>query len=391
MINVFSQAKERAFEALFNLLPINFSWIDTQGYILECNERVLSHQEMNKFNEIIGKHTSEVCSEGTWENTKKVIETGESIIFEETHVKKDGSTIYFLSIKSPVKSQDGTVIGVVNIAIDITDRKMMEFELEESKKAAQLADNAKTEFLNNMRHDLRTPFSGIIGSAEILESKEKDNSKKQILRDIIDSADSVLNHLNGILDCVKIEKGPLPVIQKAFDMHGMLEDIYKMMLPSAKQKNIEFGFSIDKTIPSYLIGDITRTQKILMNIIANAIKFTEKGHVHISVGWKEKSNHGCITQFIVEDTGIGIPDDKKEAIFEKFYRLSPSYDGRYVGTGLGLHMVKEFLEEIDGQYDIKSEEGKGTIFKIFVPYKIPLMENVINSYGNRSIGKKLAS
>jgi len=231
-----------------------------------------------------------------------------------------------------------------------------------------------------MRHDLRTPFCGIIGTAELLESAEKDTIKKQSLRDIIDSSESMLSHLNEILDYVKAESGELAIIQKSFDIHEMLESVYKMMIPCAKQKKLDFRFLVDKNIPHHIIGDITRTQRVLMNIITNAIKFTDKGHIHVSVDFIEKMDQKCIVQFTVEDTGIGIPDDKKEAIFEKFYRLTSSYTGKYVGSGLGLNIVKQFLEEMDGQYDIKSELNKGTTFKIFVPYKIPLMENVIDSY-----------
>lgn len=391
MMSVFSQAKEIAVDALFNLLPINFSWVDTEGYILGCNQRLLNCLEFSHMEDILGKHMKDFVSPDVWENTKKVIEAKRDLIFEEIHENNNGDKKYYLSIKSPVKSKEGKILGIVAMSIDITDRKLMEFELEESKKAVQLADKAKTEFLNNMRHDLRTPFCGIIGSAEILEGKEKDATKKQLIRDIIESSESVLNHLNNILDYVKTESGELPSIKKEFDIHAMLEEVYQMMLPSAKNKNLDFRFLVDKNIPGHLIGDISRTQRILMNIITNSIKFTEKGHIYVSTDLVEKSNKTCVVQFIIEDTGIGIPEDQQEAIFEKFYRLSPSYDGKYPGNGLGLNIFKQFLEEIEGQYKLESEVGKGTIFKIFVPYKIPLIENVIHSYPSRSIGKKLAS
>src|ERR1700733_2249984 len=195
MMSVFSQAKEIAFDALFNLLPINFSWVDTRGYILGCNQRLLDCVEISHMNDILGKHMKDFVSDIVWENTKKVIETGKDLIFEELHEERNGAKKYYLSIKSPVKSSESEILGIAIISIDITDRKMMEFELEESKKAVELADKAKTEFLSNMRHDLRTPFSGIIGTAEILESKEKDINKKQQLRDIIESSESLLNHL----------------------------------------------------------------------------------------------------------------------------------------------------------------------------------------------------
>jgi two-component system, OmpR family, aerobic respiration control sensor histidine kinase ArcB len=391
MISVFSQAKEIAFDALFNLLPINFSWVDTRGYILGCNQRLLDCLKIEEMGDILGRHMKDFVPDVIWENTKSVIEKGEDIIFEEMYKDKNDNNGYFLSIKSPVKSKEGKVLGIVIISIDITDRKLMEIELEQSKVAVQLADKAKTEFLRNMRHDLRTPFCGIIGNAELLESKEKDAGKKQQLRDIIESSESLLNHLNEILDYVKTESGEMPVTEKEFDIHSVLEDVYQMMLPSAKHKKLDFKFLVDKNIPRFLIGDIMRTQRILMNIITNSIKFTEKGYIHVSVGWSEKSDQKCVVQFIIEDTGIGIPPDKKEAIFEKFFRLTPSYNGTYTGSGLGLNIVKQFLDEVEGQYDIQSELGKGTTFKISIPYKVPLLDNILHGYINRTICKELAS
>ncbi len=391
MMSIFSQAREIAVDALFNLLPINFSWVDTRGYILGCNQNLLDCLKIQDVNDILGKHTTDFVSEDIWENTKNVIETGNNSIAEEMHEYNKNDKKYYLSIKSPVKSKEGELLGIVIISIDITDKKLTELELEESKKSVLLADKAKTEFLNNMRHDLRTPFSGIIGAAEILEIKEKDPKKKQLIKDIIESSEAVLNHLNGILDYVKTEDGELPLAQKSFDIHAMLDEVYHMMLPSAKNKGLDFRFLADKNIPHFLMGDISRTQRILMNVITNAIKFTEKGHIYIYADLIEKSNKKCILQFIIEDTGIGIPEDKYDAIFEKFYKLTPSYTGTYTGSGLGLNIVKQFLEEMEGQYAIQSEVGKGTTFKIFLPYKIPLMENIINSYSNQTIDKKLAS
>ena len=167
MISVFSQAKEIASDALFNLLPINFNWVDTKGYILGCNKRVMDTLNVSDVNDIIGKHIKDVASDIAWLNTKKVIDTGEYNIFEEVHINSKGESIYFLSIKSPIKSKDGYVFGVVNIALDITDRKMMEIEIKKAKEIAEISNKTKTEFLNNIRHDLRTRFCGIIGAIDL--------------------------------------------------------------------------------------------------------------------------------------------------------------------------------------------------------------------------------
>lgn len=383
MISVFSQAKEIAFDSLFHILPINFCWLDTEGYMLGCNERMLHCLGMTDINNLIGKHTVDIACDGAWENTKKVMESKNTMVFEETHINKDGSKTYFLSIKSPIKSQDGKLFGIVNIAVDITDRKLMEMELAKSREEAQLADKVKSEFLYNMRHDLRTPFTGIIGLSELLERTETDIIKKSYLKDIVESSQSLLNHLNGILEYVTIESGEYPIMDQEFDIQHILEDVYNMMMPSAKNKKLDFTLVMEGSLPRFLRGDASRIQRIMMNLVSNAIKFTEKGHVKVWVNWclseKQKYNYDPkseqdgILELYVEDTGIGIPDDKKEVIFERFNRLISSYKGIYAGNGLGLRLVKQFLDEIGGQYNITTAVGVGTLFKIYIPYKLPLL------------------
>lgn len=378
MMSIFSNAKTVAFDSLFNFLPINFSWMDTKGYISGCNQRLLNFIGLEDINDILGKNVKDFVSEDVWENTKKVIENGHNIVFEEIHPDKDGNDTYFLSIKSPMKSKEGIVIGVVNISIDITDRKLMEIELEKAREASEVANKAKTAFLSNMRHDLRTPFSGIIGIAELLQLKEDDEEKKIYLKEIIESSNALLNHLNEILECVKIENGVYPVMENEFDIYNVLEEVAQIMKPCADCKNLDFIFTMQKGLPRYLIGDHSRMQRILMNIISNAIKFTQQGYVKIDVNYSYTSKNDVLIEFYVEDRGIGIPDDKKEIIFEKFHRLSSSYNGVYNGNGLGLHLVKQFLSDIGGEYNVLSAVGKGTTFKIVIPYKIPLLTNALN-------------
>src|SRR5271166_336212 len=362
-----------AFYALFNLFNINFCWCNEEGVIEGGNQELVDCLQMNNIDEIIGKKHSNFSSKSAWENTQEVLNSGNSITAEEIHTKENGESIYFLSMKSPIKAKDGKIIGAVILAVDITDRKLLEFELEKSLEAAQLSDKTKTQFLRNMRHDLRTPLSGILSIAQFLESNEQDETKKQYLGDINKSSESLLNHLNEILEYVKIESGELPVIDKKFDIYKLLDDTYRMIRTIAVSKKLDFTVSVDISTPKNLIGDYVRTERILINLISNAIKFTEKGHVKVSVNWHQKSEERGIVQFIIDDSGIGIPLDKQDIVFERFNKLNASYSGIYSGNGLGLKMVKQFLEEIEGQHELESEPGKGTIFKVFIPYTIPLV------------------
>jgi PAS domain S-box-containing protein len=366
-------AKEIAFDSLFQTLNINFVWVDDKGVVVGCNQSLVNCLGMSDSVNYVGRNIKDFSSESVWKNTQEVLKSGNSITAEEIHTKENGENVYFLSMKSPIKTKDGKIIGAVILAVDITDRKLLEFELEKSLEAAQLSDKTKTQFLCNMRHDLRTPLSGILTISEFLESTEEDATKKQYLGDINKSSNSILNHLNEILDYVKIESGELPIIDKKFDISQMLDDVYRMMRTTANTKDIDFNVSIDVSTPRYLIGDGVRTERILINLISNALKFTSKGHVHISLKWIPKSDTKGIAQFTIDDSGIGIPKDKQDFIFERFNKLNASYSGIYTGAGLGLKLVKQFLEEIGGQHELESEPGKGTIFKVFIPYTIPLV------------------
>ncbi len=367
------KAKDIALDAIFNLFPVNFCWMDEKGYVLGCNQTLIDCFNINSFKDIIGKHTTEIASDTAWSNTQKVLASGESFVGEEIHLDKNFNTIYFLSMKHPMKDCGGDVIGVVNIAFDITERKTMEMNLRELKEAAELADKVKTEFLVNMRHDLKTPLSGIVTISEFLQNTESESTKKNYLQDIKQCAESMLSHLNEIIDHVKAESGEFSIVEREFDIHTILKDIYQMMLPMATSKQLDFTFSLDH-IPPIFIGDVARTERILLNIISNAIKFTEGGHVRIFINWCQVSNDKGILEFIIDDSGIGIPEDKKDIIFEKFQRLNPSYEGVYTGNGLGLHIVKRFIQDLNGEYELISFLGKGTIFKVRLPYKVPTIK-----------------
>ncbi len=232
------KAEDIAFEALFDLLPINFCWLDINGYILGCNQKLMDFTKTKSFNDIAGKHATSLSSESAWENSKKVIATGTSQIFEEIHLNDAWNPTYFLSIKSPIIC-DEKIVGIVILGIDITDRKLMEVELEKAKLEAETANNTKTNFLINMRHDLRTPLTGILSISEFLQNSEGESFKKNYLNDIKDCAESMLNHLNQILHHIKAESGEFIILEEEFNIHNVLQDVHKMMSPVANFKKLD--------------------------------------------------------------------------------------------------------------------------------------------------------
>lgn len=262
------------------------------------------------------------------------------------------------------------------IPVSIPDQGKIENNLSHMLETAGIANALKAEFIQNMEHDIRTPFHGIWMLASLLESKETDPSKKESLSDISKSAKELLDYCNGILEFIKAEEKSVPVLAKKFDLWRLIDKIVTMEIPAAKIKNLILLMNFSEEIPRVVIGDEHRLQRILINLVGNAIKFTHTGFVKISVKLAKKENKEIVLQIYIEDTGIGIPEDKMIYIYEKFTRINPASQGVYKGTGLGLRLVKQLIEEVDGEIDVKSEVGKGTTFVCTIPFKLPLVEGV---------------
>jgi len=181
----------------------------------------------------------------------------------------------------------------------------------------------------------------------------------------------VLEQLNEITDFISIEDGDFSVLEKQFDLHKVIEDIENLLLPVAQAKNLKLIIKTD--VPQYVIGDLLRTQRVLMNLLTNAIKFTEMGYVALkaSIGKQEKNT--VIIKFKAEDTGIGIRKEEQDIIFEKFSRLTPSYKGTYTGKGLGLRVVRQFLDELGGEIHLTSKANKGSTLYCINSFKLPLL------------------
>jgi two-component system, OmpR family, aerobic respiration control sensor histidine kinase ArcB len=367
-------------ENIIAVMPGNVYWMNKQGVYLGCNDNEAKSVGLTARQEIVGKRNIDISGfvipEFLDEVNKKVMESGDLIVAEEPAVLQNGTKATFLSSKVPLHNQGGEVMGMVGISIDITDRKNSEEALKAAKKMAEAANEAKTQFLCNMQHDLRTPFSGILGLSEFMESKETDLEKKENLSMISQSAQALLEQLNEIFEFVKVESGQLPILDKEFDIRCVLNEVFSMLLPSAKSKQLEFTLTIADALPQFVVGDRVRTQRVLMNLIANAIKFTQEGYIKFEAKVASQENMQLVVSFVIQDTGIGIPENKQNIIFERFNRLTSAYSSMYAGKGLGLRIVKQFLDDINGQSHLESEVGKGSIFKILIPYRLPLLKEL---------------
>lgn len=306
---------------------------------------------------------------------KRVEELGAAARYIENYriIRPDGETRWISDRGFPIYDDEtGECCGITGIAIDVTREKIAEHILRKAKEEAELADQLKTEFIRNMEHDIRTPLSGIQGLAAILRAQESSTSKRDLLDDIMHCARDLLDYCNGILDFSRIEAGTLPLLEKNFDVRHLLADILSIEKPAAHAKNLTLTANCTAQMPVMLNGDIWRLRHILINLVSNAIKFTFSGHVSIHVYPVSRAdNNSLLTAFSVDDSGIGIEPEKQEIIYEKFARLSPASHGRHKGPGLGLRIVRQFVNEMGGRIELKSTPGKGSTFTCILPFQMP--------------------
>ena len=243
-----------------------------------------------------------------------------------------------------------------------------ERKLRRSQREAEEASRAKTNFLANMSHEIRTPMNVIIGMSRLIKETDLDARQKKYFERIESSATILMGLLNGILDFSKIEAGQLILEKQPFLLETLLDGIHSTMSGLAREKNLAFSIHTDPRVPEAVIGDSIRLGQILINLLGNAIKFTEQGEVKLCVGIDEtqRSDNRCRLRFTVEDTGIGIPESKQKSLFESFQQADTSISRKYGGTGLGLAISKQLVQLMDGTITVESREGKGARFTFTV-------------------------
>ncbi len=294
-------------------------------------------------------------------NDQRVLAAGAPLQFEEVAPQDDGAHTY-VSTKFLLYDASGVPYAICGISTDITSRKRAEVELRRAKEAAEDANRAKSVFLANMSHEIRTPMNGIIGMSELVLDTPLDPRQREYISLVKESADSLLSVINDVLDFSKVEAGKLELEETDFSLRGSVGDAVRSLEFRARDKELDLTWQIAPDVPDHLIGDSGRLRQVLLNLLGNAIKFTERGGVRVEVAADPPDGEQAMLHFTIIDTGIGIAAEKREVIFEAFEQADSSTTRRFGGSGLGLAISKKLVELMRGRIGVESELGHGSRF-----------------------------
>ncbi|MCG6535012.1 MAG: ATP-binding protein, partial [Syntrophales bacterium LBB04] len=365
------QLTQHLYQTLVEGSPGVIGLFDRAGNFLTINRNGLNALGLNDAS-IAGRPFSDIwpiASRPAIVAAMERVSNGARSATEAHYLSPDGKQSTWDLSLNPIIDQQGKVDRFVGIATDITDRK--------ERELAEAANQAKSEFLASMSHEIRTPMNAIIGMADLLWESPLNPEQRQYVQIFRTAGENLLNLINSILDFSKVETGQLFLEKIQFDLREMVDRTCEVMAVRAHRKNIEMICHIMPDVPSSLLGDPGRFQQILLNLIGNAVKFTHQGEIVVTARCLSQANTTAgegqtksLLQFTVADTGIGIPQEKQNIVFERFTQVDSSTTRKYGGTGLGLAITKQLVELMGGRIELISEPGKGSIFTVEIPFEV---------------------
>jgi len=364
------------------------SLINKEFKYLVVNDSYVQAHHLKK-HEIEGKTAETLWGKKLFEEKLRAKFTeafsGKQVRYQDWFTYKFLGTKFMDVTYQPVFGQRGEVEAITVNTLDITDLKHTQIELEEAKDQAESANKAKSEFLANMSHEIRTPLNSVIGFTELLENNIEDPNHKKYLKSIKAGGRSLLTIINDILDLSKIEAGRMELSYEAIHFPSLTEEISRIFSIQFDHKKLEFETELSATLPEHVLLDEIRVRQILFNLVGNAIKFTEKGGVKLSIHEYDRNEDRCSIKIIVRDSGIGIPNDQQEKVFGAFKQQAGQNTRRYGGTGLGLTISKKLVEAMNGIIYRESQE------KVFTQFTIDFKNVEIASKVSKELAQKKSS
>ncbi|WP_234733563.1 PAS domain-containing hybrid sensor histidine kinase/response regulator [Tellurirhabdus bombi] len=365
------QQSEEKYRSIMNNMELGLLEVDNNHTIIRAYERFCKMVGYTE-EELIGKKATDLIVVPEYmallEEKQMNRMSGEADSYEMPIRCKDGAELWVIISGTPIRDSAGNVIGSLGIHYDISARRKLELELANAKRIAEEAQLAEKQFLANMSHEIRTPLNAIIGMSHLLYDTQPTKQQLEYFEIIQSSANFLHSLISDLLDMAKIEAGRLEIIARPFDLVGFLRKIQKMYQIRLRERPISLHVMIDTQITGEVLGDELMLNQILLNLLGNAEKFTEKGSVRLSVLVLEETDKELILEFQVTDTGIGIADDKVDVIFQKFKQIETNEGHKHKGTGLGLAITKELVEVQGGSISVSSRLGRGTTFTFTLPF-----------------------
>lgn len=361
------------------IMYVNRAFMEMSGY-------TESEVAGKRFGIFVGEQTDRV----EVQRIAEAFQNEEAVKSEVIFYRKNG-TPYWVGLSIvPLKNKQGKTTHFVSIQRDITERKETEKALIEAREAAEHARLAESQFLANMSHEIRTPMNAVIGMTHLLLDADPSAKQLEYINALKFSADSLMGIISDILDLSKIEAGKLDFEQKQFNLYEMLNSLQKAFKFKLKGKNLNVVFTLDENVKNDVIGDPTRLNQILTNLLGNAGKFTLEGEIGVKMNILENNNERYLLKFDVYDTGIGIETDKLDLVFENFKQANSQIHRKFGGTGLGLPIVKNLVELQGGEISVSSVMGEGTTFTFTLPFVNSGIHSEVSDLDDDVMGNQLA-